>query len=336
MYRLTANLVCIVIKINLVGINFLRFAAVLKGRGQIFTIKFGNNGFCHERTESKAHDAVGWRSGPKVCWLKSKPFLHPMKKSFLFFLPLFLLVFLSCTNTRRAVYFADLPLTTSFDEALIPEHIIKQKDVLSISVSSLNEAAAAVFNRPNRTDVQSTTPTGELVQPAGYLVDQDGYIRFPQIGLIKAEGLTKKQLEEFLRNALVTRKLLYDPIIAIRVLNYRVTVLGEVARPTVVNVPAERITLLEALGLAGDVTIFAKRNNILVIREEAGKRITQRVDLNSSELFKSPYYHLKSNDVVYVEPNKARVFSATRTNQLLPAIISSISVLVIMIDRLTR
>jgi polysaccharide export outer membrane protein len=193
-----------------------------------------------------------------------------------------------------------------------------------------------VFNRPIQAQVQTTTPTGELVQPAGYLVDQDGFIRFPQIGLVRAAGLTKKQLEESLRNTLIERKLLYDPILAIRVLNYRVTVLGEVARPTVVTVPTERITLLEALGMAGDATIFARRHNVMVIREEQGQRIAQRVDLNAAELFNSPYFFLRSNDVVYVEPNGARVFSATRFNQLLPAIISSFSVLVIVIDRLTR
>jgi polysaccharide export outer membrane protein len=258
-----------------------------------------------------------------------------MKKG-LFFAILILPILFSCGNTRQATYFNILPDSTSFDEALIPEHIIRKKDILSISVSSLNESATEVFNRPNRTNVQTTTPTGELVQPAGYLVDQDGYIQFPQIGRIMVAGLTKKQVQDFLRQNLVEKKLLYDPIITIRILNYRVSVLGEVTRPMVVTVPTEKISLLEALSMAGDVTIFAKRNNVLVIREEEGKRIAQRIDLNSAELFTSPYYYLKANDVVYVQPNKARVFSATRTSQLLPAIISGFSVLIIVIDRLTR
>jgi polysaccharide export outer membrane protein len=103
-----------------------------------------------------------------------------------------------------------------------------------------------------------------------------------------------------------------------------------------VSVPNEKITLLEALGLAGDLTIFGKRNNVLIIRTEAGKRTANRIDLNSSDLFNSPYYFLKPDDVVYVEPNKARVMSASRANQLLPAIVSGLSVLVVVIDRLTR
>lgn len=242
----------------------------------------------------------------------------------------------SCVNTRKAIYFNNLPDSIDFKEASIPEHIIKTKDILSISVSSLNAGAAEVFNTPNKTDVQGTTQTGELIQPAGYLVGQDGLIQFPQIGKVKAAGLTKKQLEEFLRTTLIEKKLLYDPIINIRMLNYRVSVLGEVARPMVINVPSERITLLEALSMAGDATIFAKRNNVLILREEEGKRTARRIDLNSSQLFNSPYYYLKANDVVYIEPNKSRVFGASRANQLLPAIISGISVVIIVIDRLTR
>lgn len=258
-----------------------------------------------------------------------------MRKSLILVVAVLPLIF-SCVNTRRATYFNNLLDSTSFGEAFIPDHIIKKKDILSINVSSLNPQASELFNIPNKTQVQSTTPTGELVQPAGYLVDQDGLIQFHELGKVRAEGLTQKQLQEYLRSTLLEKKLLLDPVIDIRVLNYKVTVLGEVARPTVVNVPTEKITLLEALGMAGDVTIFGKRDNVLIIREEGGKRIAKRVDLNSTQLFTSPYYYLKANDVVYVEPNKARVYSSTRTNLLLPAIISGISVLVIVVDRLTR
>ena len=112
--------------------------------------------------------------------------------------------------------------------------------------------------------------------------------------------------------------------------------MGEVGKPTVINVPDERISLLEALGLAGDITVFGKKENVMVIREENGKKNLQRLNLNSSELFQSPYYYLKSNDIVYVEPNKARVASSTRSNQLLPILLSGLSFAAIIVDRLTR
>jgi polysaccharide export outer membrane protein len=115
-----------------------------------------------------------------------------------------------------------------------------------------------------------------------------------------------------------------------------VTVLGEVATPTVISVPSEKISLLEALGLAGDITLYGKRHNVLVIRQVDGKRVTHRVNLNSAELFTSPYYYLQANDVVYVEPNKARVTSASRLNQYLPAIVSSFSVLILVINILAN
>jgi polysaccharide export outer membrane protein len=151
---------------------------------------------------------------------------------------------------------------------------------------------------------------------------------------MEAAGLTKTKLNVNILRKLVDQELLIDPIISIRFLNYKITVIGEVARPTVVNVPSEKITLLEALGLAGDLTIYAKRENVMVIREENGKKIIKRLDLNSTELLTSPYYYLKSNDIVYVEPNKGRVASASLARQWLPVIISFLTLVVVSIDRL--
>ena len=249
---------------------------------------------------------------------------------------LFSPLFCSCVNTRKASYFTDLQDSSAFNELLVPEHFIQKNDLLSITVSSIDPEASKIFNMPNRPEVRSSTPTGDVMEPAGYLVDKHGFIRFLMIGNIKAEGLTKEQLQDNIRDEIVKQKLLLDPIVEVRHLNYRVTVLGEVARPTVITVPSEKITLLEALGLAGDMTIFAKRSDVLIIRTEGGKRITNRINLNNATLFDSPYYFLKPNDIVYVEPNKARVFNASRFNQFLPLIISSISVLVIVIDRVGR
>ena len=118
-----------------------------------------------------------------------------------------------------------------------------------------------------------------------------------------------------------------DPIVNIRFLNYRVTVLGEVKNPTVVSVPSEKVSLLEAIGLAGDLTIYAQRDNVLVIREEGEQKIVKRLDLSSNDLFTSPFYYLKTNDIIYVQPNKAKVASAGRAQQWLPIILSAAVIL---------
>jgi polysaccharide export outer membrane protein len=234
-----------------------------------------------------------------------------------------------CVNTRKATYFNNLKDNSEFQELTVPEHIIQANDLLAITVSSQNPEAARIFNVQGRPEIRSTTPAGTQLELAGYLVNKAGQIRFLMLGNIQAQGLTTDQLQASIRNAMVDRKLLVDPVVEVRLLNYKVTVLGEVANPTVISVQNEKISLLEALGLAGDVTLYGKRNNVLVIREVSGKRVTHRVNLNSSELFTSPYYYLQSNDVVYVEPNKARVTSVSRLNQYLPAIVSSFSVLVL-------
>jgi polysaccharide export outer membrane protein len=168
---------------------------------------------------------------------------------------------------------------------------------------------------------------------SGYLVSQDGFIEFPALGKIMAAGLTKQKLKEDITEKLVNSKLLIDPIVTVRFLNYRVTVLGEVARPTVVTVPNERISILEAIGLAGDITIYGKRDNVLLIREEKATKVIKRINLNSSEILSSPYYYLKSNDVVYVEPNNAKIVGASNTRQLLPTILSALSFVAIILTR---
>jgi len=234
----------------------------------------------------------------------------------------------SCVNTRQATYFNGVNDGTISANTPVPESIIRKNDLLSISVTSLNAAATEVFNTPN---VSGSANAGNV---SGYLVNVDGTIQFPILGNIKAEGLSKDQLKEAITKKLVDRQLLTDPIVTIRVLNFKVTVLGEVKNPTVIPVPNEKISLLEAIGLAGDLTIYAKRENVLVIREENGQKVIKRLNLNSNELLSSPYYYLKSDDVVYVEPNKVRVANAGRNSQWVPAVISALSFTVIILDRI--
>lgn len=261
----------------------------------------------------------------------------PLRKhlSYLFLLTC-LLFFFACNSTKKVVYFnniQDSELPAGVENI---EPLIQKNDLLSISVSSLNPEATKIFNTPNVTDSEAPDFSGRATSVSGYLVNSEGYIQFPILGNIKAVGLTKRQLKDNLTKSLIDRKLLVDPIINIRYLNYRVTVLGEVAHPTVVNAPNEKITLLEALGLAGDLTIYAKRSNVLVIREVNNKKIIKRINLNSTELFSSQYYYLQPNDIVYVEPDKAKVATANPVRQLLPLIFSGLTVIVVSIDRLTR
>jgi polysaccharide export outer membrane protein len=239
---------------------------------------------------------------------------------------------MSCVSTKQAVYFHDLP-----DTVLAPikgnfEPIIQKNDILQITVSSMNVEDAVIYNTPSMATVGGAASSGP--QATGFLVDDSGYIQYPVLGQVKVDGLSKAELTKYLREQLTERKLLVDPVVSVRFLNYRITVIGEVARPQVVNVSNEKITVLEALGLAGDITAFGKKENVMLIREADGVRTVKRLNLNDRSLLASPYYYLRSNDIVYVEPTKAKVASSNTMKQTLPIILSSISLLVIILDRL--
>ena len=243
--------------------------------------------------------------------------------------------FASCVNTKKVAYFSDVKDSTLITSKAGLEPVIQKKDILSISVSSLSKEATVLFNMPNL-PVTLTPATENMPQTAGYLVGQDGTIKFPILGNIPAAGLTQKQLENNITQMLVDKKLLFDPIVTSRFLNFRVTVLGEVNRPGVVNVPSEQISILEAIGQAGDLTIYGLRDNVILIRQEGPDKLVKRLNLNSSQILQSPYFFLKSNDVLYVEPGKAKVASTDRTQQLLPIIFSGITVIVIVLNSLLK
>jgi polysaccharide export outer membrane protein len=242
-----------------------------------------------------------------------------------------LFVLTSCVSTKKVVFFPDvkdgnLPSNTPF-----PESIIQKSDILSITVSSLNPEASAIFNQ-----AAEGGAAGAAAPAVGYLVNTEGNIQFPVLGNIKAEGLTKNQLKDKIADSLVRKKLLLDPIVTIRYINFRVTVLGEVNHPTVVTVPNEKISLLEALGLAGDLTIYGRRENVMVIREQKDQKVIKRLNLNSDEIFTSPYYYLQSNDIVYVEPNKAKVASVSRGMQWIPIVLSGLSLVILAATQLKK
>ena len=245
------------------------------------------------------------------------------------------ILFVSCVNTKRVTYFNNISDTvlTAAVEGLEP--VIQKGDLLSISVSSLSPEVTTIFNAPN-SPASSSSAGSSLSPAAGYLVNQDGYIDFPMLGRLSAAGLTKKALKDQITQQLQDKKLLFDPIVSVRYLNFHVTVLGEVNHPGLVTIPNEQVTVLEALGLAGDLTIYGKRNNVLLLRKEDGQKIVRRLNLNSEAVLSSPYYYLRSNDVVYVEPDKAKISTASLSRQWIPTIISSVSIITLLIYRLNR
>lgn len=247
-----------------------------------------------------------------------------------------LLCLISCVDTRKAIYFNDLQDSEIPFDPVSLEPVIQKNDLLNITVSSLNPEATQLFNLHSTSTAQSSATSGRITPSSGYLVDQDGNIQFPMLGNIKAAGTTKKQLKETIEKGILKKNLLYEPIVNIRYLNYKITVLGEVAHPSVINIPDEKVSLLEAIGLAGDLTLYAKRDKVLVLREVEGKRVSKYINLNDKELLTSPYYYLKSNDIVYVSPIKSRVASTSRSNQWLPIIVSMITLAIVAVDRLGR
>jgi polysaccharide export outer membrane protein len=215
-----------------------------------------------------------------------------------------LFLFIGCGSRKNIVYvqnarpFETEVVTNSFEPKF------KIDDIVSIYISSFDMAATAPFNL--------TIGAGQNTRELDYVIDQDGNIDFPVLGKIKLIGLSTTEAKELLRKRLIEGQFLNDPIVNIRIKNFRVTVLGQVNKPGTYLVDSERITLLEAIGLAGDLDIRGRRKNVLVIRDFDGVKTYTRVDLTTKEFVNSPVYYLTQNDVVYVEPNK----SVVRTSNL--------------------
>lgn len=221
---------------------------------------------------------------------------------------LVLSLIISCASPKNVVYFQDLPADTTLHQAVNYEVVFVPGDMIYITVSGADLMAVQPFNLP----IVSLNPvdgraTGQYMLQS-YLVHKDGSIDFPLLGKIVVAGKTRLQLRDDMLSKL--RDYVNDPIVNISLANFRITVLGEVARPGSFNISNEKVTLLEAIGMAGDLQITGKRDNILVIREEDGQKKVYRVDVREGSLLNSPVYYLKQNDVVYIEPNKAKVNSS--------------------------
>lgn len=210
------------------------------------------------------------------------------------------------------------------------EPVIQKGDILYVGVTSADPVSSAVFNSSNIQPAQNAAGGTNFTQnvTSGLLVNSDGTIMVQNIGKIYVLGRTKAEVTEEIQKALLPY--LKDPVVNIRFMNYRVTVLGEVNKPSTIPVSNERISVLEAIGLAGDLTIYGKRDDILYIHENEGKKEFHRINLNDNSLFKSPYFYLQSNDVLYVTPNKSKVYSGSQFPILWPAIVNSITLLLLV------
>lgn len=223
----------------------------------------------------------------------------------------------SCSTTYKNInYFQDVTPDEAEEIAINRGILIQPKDMISIVVSSRNPELAQIFNLPRVTyQMGSGTTSGSISNSSngimGYSVDNDGNIDFPVLGTLHVAGMTRWEVAKMIKKQLISQNLLKDAVVTVEFMNFKVSVIGEVNSPGTYDIQGDKITILEALGMAGDLTIFGKRNNVTVIREQNGKRIFYKVDLRSVDLFDSPAYNLQQNDVVYVEPNKVRAGQST-------------------------
>lgn len=249
-------------------------------------------------------------------------------KALRFLVLLCCLALASCKTYRNINYIQDVQVNDT--ENIIENQGIRiqPKDMLSIVVSSKTPELAMAFNLP----VVSYQAGSEVVSGGGsqrllgYVVDNDGNIDFPLLGKIQVVGLTRWQLQELIKQQIVNAGLMKELVVTVEFMNFKVSIMGEVNAPGSYTINGDKVTILEALSMAKDLTIFGKRDGVYVIREENGKRTTYRIDLRSVNLFDSPAYYLRQNDVVYVEPNKVRAGQSTINENSLKSVSLWISI----------
>ncbi len=249
----------------------------------------------------------------------------------------FLLTFISCSTPKKIKYFQDIPdsgILKTIPKTEYLEPVIRVDDILTVLIATVDPQASAIINAGNIPTAATGSAVGSsstLQQGvAGYLVDKEGNIAVPILGKIKVLGFTTSQAKDTIEK--IASKYFKDASIIVRYANFKISITGEVAKPGVYVVPNEKVSLLDALTMAGDLTIYAKRDNILLIRENLdGTRTPYRIDMTKSILINSPYFYLRQNDYIYVEPSKAKIaandLAQTRNITIISAILSLLIVL---------
>lgn len=237
----------------------------------------------------------------------------------------------SCASRKDIAYLQNVDSQKNSAELLSYEPRLQKDDLLSIIISADQPEATYPFNMPQIQGNYQINENQDGIKT--YLIDAYGDIQFPVIGKIHLDGLSRTEAVQKIESEV--KQYITSATVNLRILNYKISVLGEVNHPGNVKISSERLTLLEALSQAGDLTIYGKRNNILIIRESDGKRTFNRVDMTKADFIDSPYYYLSQNDVVVVEPNKTKV-NASVIGPDVAAVISALSVLVSLTILLTR
>lgn len=238
----------------------------------------------------------------------------------------------SCSSSKDIVYLQDVKVNDRLESEFEYKTVIHVDDLLSIVVSCDDTEAALPFNTPMIGLGREVASANQQIVP-GYLVDKEGYIDFPVLGKLRVNGVSRVELSEMLKTKLAVY--LKNPIVTIQFQNFKVTVLGEVRNPGSYKVTSERVSIFDALGMAGDLQINAKRKNVLVMRENGKEKTFTRLDLTSGNLIHSPFFYLQQNDVVYVEPSRGRIVGGN-AGAFLPYVLSSVSTFVAVLALILR
>jgi len=248
----------------------------------------------------------------------------------------------SCVNYKSIPYFTNLndsSRVTELGETIFKNPIIRPDDILNISIQTLEPNVDQLINSGNVTVSGVGSSVAQNLNQAqsisGYLVDKNGEISFPYIGKLKIDGLSTIQARDLLVTSL--SKYLKDPIVSVRFANFKVTILGEVARPAAYTIATERVSILDAIGLAGDLTIYGKRENILLIRKRGDVNISTRLNLNSKDILSSPYFYLEPNDVLYIEPSRVKIANSDEKQiRYFSVATSTLTVILLFIIRIIK
>jgi len=260
----------------------------------------------------------------------------------IFIIALFTIIFSSCGSTKNVPYFQDVSVEDKSNlsyASIYEEPVIQQDDILSISLFTIDPMTSMVINQVATQAISagSSKIQGSNISAtqstSGFLVDRNGEIELSVIGKVKVVGLTTAEATNLIREK---ASLSYNnPNVQVRFANFKITILGEVGQPATYTIPNEKVSVLDAIGLAGDLTIFGKRENILLIRDNNGNKEFARLNLNSAKLFASEYFYLKQNDVLYIEPNKGKAASLNQARTQTFAIIgTALSVLIVLLSRI--
>jgi len=285
--------------------------------------------------------------------------VHSNERSFnnfglsLFFIGIIILLNSCASGPKQMTYFNNVPDSLNnnplaIERSKFVEPKIQSKDILQISIQTLDPRSTDVVNSappmPSSTGGASSGSGGSessvssAATVPGYLVDNNGEIEMPLVGRVKVGGLTTTEAKDLLREK--ASQYYKDPVVNVRCVNFVVTVLGEVNRPGQYLVPNEKINLLDAIGLAGDLTAYGKRNDILLVREDNGNKLFIRFDLNSSDVYKSAYFYLQKGDLVYVAPNKSKAalsdYARDRNVQVTSAILTPLIILANLLVTVSR